>query len=49
MRDAAGSDEGWKAAVVAAKAVALTAYDLLRHPDEVNQIRQVFIAAKADP
>lgn len=46
MRDAAGSEDGWKAAVVAAKAVALTAYDLFTHPDEVNQIRQVFVAAK---
>lgn len=32
MRDAAGSEEGWKATVTAGKIVALSAYELLTHP-----------------
>jgi amidohydrolase len=47
MRDAAGSEEGWKATVLAAKAVALTAYDLLTHPDKVKDIKKAFEESKA--
>jgi len=47
MRDAAGSEEGWRGAVAAAKAVALTAYDLLTHPDAVKDIRKAFDESKA--
>jgi amidohydrolase len=47
MREAAGSEEGWKAAVEAAKAVALTAYDLLTHPDTVRDIKKAFDETKA--
>ncbi|WP_428561363.1 MAG: amidohydrolase [Solidesulfovibrio sp. DCME] len=47
MREAAGSSAGWQAAVATAKAVALTADGLLRHPDAVREIRQAFDAAKA--
>ena len=47
MREAAGSEEGWRAAEKAAKAVALTAYDLLTHPDTVREIGNAFAAAKA--
>ncbi|MEL7640755.1 MAG: M20/M25/M40 family metallo-hydrolase [Solidesulfovibrio sp.] len=47
MREAAGSAAGWQAAVATAKAMALTADGLLRHPDAVQEIRQAFDAAKA--
>jgi len=42
FREAAGSEEGWKAAVIAGKTVALTAYELLTHPDRVATIRRKF-------
>jgi amidohydrolase len=47
FRDYAGSDEAWKATVVAAKAIALTAYDLLTHPDKVKGIQDKFKTLKA--
>jgi amidohydrolase len=47
FRDAAGSEEGWKATVVAAKVIALTAYDLLTHPDKVKAIQEKFKELKA--
>lgn len=47
MRQAAGSEAGWQAAVLAAKAVALTAADLLTHPETVGAIRKAFDQAKA--
>lgn len=42
MREAAASEEGWKATVLAAKAIALTAYDLLNNPEKVKQIQEKF-------
>jgi amidohydrolase len=47
FREYAGSDEGWKATVIAAKAIALTAYDLLTHPEKVKEIQQKFKELKA--
>jgi len=37
----------WKATVIAAKAIALTAYDLLAHPDKVKVIQDKFNELKA--
>ncbi len=42
FRDAAGSVEGWKATVIAAKIIALTAYDLLTNTDKVKAIQERF-------
>ena len=47
FREAAGSEEGWKATVIAAKAVALTAYDLLTHPEKLKAIQEKFEELKA--
>jgi amidohydrolase len=47
FREAASSEEGWKATVVAAKVIALTAYDLLTHPDKVKAIQEKFQELKA--
>lgn len=47
MREAAASDEGWKATVVTAKAVALTAYELLTNPGKVKEIQEKFKELKA--
>jgi len=47
FREAAASDEGWKATVIAAKAIALTAYDLLTHPEKVKSIQEKFKEMKA--
>lgn len=47
FREAAGSEEGWKAAVTAAKVVALTAYHLLTHPERVKEIQEKFKELKA--
>lgn len=42
FREAAGSEEGWKGALMAAKVVALTAYELLTHPERVEKIKARF-------
>ena len=42
FREYAASDEGWKATIIAAKAIALTAYDLLTHPEKVKEIQERF-------
>ncbi|MCX8117178.1 MAG: M20 family metallopeptidase [Desulfobacterota bacterium] len=47
FRDYAGSEEGWKAAVITAKAIALAAYDLLIRPDKVKAIQEAFKELKA--
>jgi amidohydrolase len=47
FRDAAASEEGWKATVIAAKAIALTAYDLLNHPEKAKTIQEKFKELKA--
>ena len=47
MREAAGSPEGWQAAVRAGTAVALTANEMFTHPQEVEAVKQAFAAARA--
>ena len=47
FREYAASDDGWKATVIAAKAIALTAYDLLTHPEKVKEIQEKFKELKA--
>lgn len=47
LREAALSNQGWEATVTAAKAIALTAYDLLTHPDKVKAIQEEFKKQKA--
>ena len=47
FREYAASDGGWKATVIAAKAVALTAYELLTHSDKVKEIQEKFKELKA--
>jgi len=42
FRETAASEEGWKATVVAAKAIALTAYDLFNNAEKVKQIGEKF-------
>jgi len=47
FRERAASEEGWKATVIAGKAIALTAYELLTHPDKVKEIQEKFKELKA--
>jgi amidohydrolase len=47
MREAAAAEEGWKATITAGKAVALTAYDLLTHPEKVKTVQESFKQLKA--
>jgi len=47
FRDAAASEEGWKATVIVGKVIALAAYDLLTHPDKVKEIQEKFKELKA--
>jgi hypothetical protein len=47
MREAAASEEGWKATVVTAKSLALTAYDLLTNPAKTEEIQDQFKGLKA--
>lgn len=47
MRDAAGSENGWNATVTAGKMVALSAYELLNHPDRVASIQKKFQELKS--
>jgi hypothetical protein len=47
FREVAASEEGWKATVAAAKVTALTAYDLLTHPEKVKSIQEKFKELKA--
>jgi metal-dependent amidase/aminoacylase/carboxypeptidase family protein len=42
FREAAGSDEGWDATVMAGKVIALTAYELLTIPEKVDSIKAEF-------
>jgi len=46
FREAAASEEGWKATVLAAKVIALTEYDLLNNPEKVKQIQEKFKGLK---
>ena len=47
FREAAATEEAWKATTLAGKAVALTAYDLLTHPEKVKEIQDKFKELKA--
>jgi len=47
MREAAASEEAWKATVTAGKAIALTAYDLLTHPEKLKAVQERFKELKA--
>jgi amidohydrolase len=47
FRNAAISEEGWKATVMAAKVIALTSYDLLIHPEKVKAVQDEFKEMKA--
>ena len=47
MREAASSEEGWKATVITAKGIALAAYDLLTNPARVKEIQDQFKERKA--
>ena len=47
FRDAAGTDEGWKATLIAGKAVALSAYDMLTNPAKLKAVQDGFKEAKA--
>lgn len=47
FREAAGSEEGWEATVIAAKVIAITAYSLLIHPEKVKKIQEEFARLKA--
>ncbi len=46
FRDAASSDEGWKATVTAGKAVALSAYEMLTRPEKLKAVQEAFREAK---
>lgn len=47
LREAANSDEGWKATVIAGKAVALSAYEMLSKPEKLKAVQDGFKQAKA--
>jgi amidohydrolase len=47
FREAAASEAAWKATVLAGKAIALTAYDLLTHAEKVKTIHEQFKDQKA--
>ncbi|GAK60111.1 peptidase M20D family protein [Candidatus Vecturithrix granuli] len=47
FREAAASEEGWKATILAGKVVALSAYELLTHPEKVASIKAKFDEVKA--
>jgi amidohydrolase len=47
FREAANTDEAWKATIVAGKAVALSAYDMLTQPEKLKAVKEAFKEAKA--
>ena len=47
LREAANTDEGWKATVIAGKAVALSAYEMLTKPEKLKAVQDGFKEAKA--
>jgi amidohydrolase len=47
LREAASSDEGWKATVTAGKAVALSAYEMLTSPEKLKDVQSAFREMKA--
>jgi amidohydrolase len=46
FREAANSDEAWKATVTAAKAVALSAYEMLTQPSKLKAVQDAYREAK---
>lgn len=46
FRDAANTDEGWKATVTAGKSVALSACEMLTKPEKLKAVRESFKEAK---
>jgi len=47
FREAANSDEAWKAAVLTGKAMALSAYEMLTKPEKLKAVQDSFKATKA--
>ena len=47
MRESANTDEAWKATVIAGKAVALSAYEMLTKPEKLKAVQDGFKEAKA--
>jgi amidohydrolase len=47
FRNAAISEEAWRATIMAAKVVALTSYDLLTHPEKIKVLQEQFREMKA--
>jgi metal-dependent amidase/aminoacylase/carboxypeptidase family protein len=47
MREAANTDEAWKSTLIAGKAVALSAYDMLTNPAKLKAVQDGFKEAKA--
>jgi amidohydrolase len=47
FREAANTDEAWKATIVAGKALALSAYDMLTQPEKLKAVKDAFKEAKA--
>jgi hypothetical protein len=47
LREAANTDEAWKATVIAGKAVALSAYEMLTKPEKLKAVQDGFKEAKA--
>jgi amidohydrolase len=47
FREAANGEEAWKATVIAGKAVALSAYDMLTQPEKLKAVKEAFKEAKA--
>ncbi|HSO62293.1 MAG TPA: M20 family metallopeptidase [Desulfobacterales bacterium] len=47
MREAANTDDAWKSTLIAGKAVALSAYDMLTNPAKLKAVQDGFKEAKA--
>ena len=47
MREAANTDDAWKSTLIAGKAVALSAYDMLTNPAKLKAVQDGFEEAKA--
>jgi metal-dependent amidase/aminoacylase/carboxypeptidase family protein len=47
FREAANSEEAWKAAVITGKAMALSAYEMLTKPDRLKAVQESYKTAKA--
>jgi amidohydrolase len=47
LREAANTDDAWKATIIAGKAVALSAYDMLTNPAKLKAVQDGFKEAKA--